>query len=94
MEEQKRKSCVNCAKKKCTMERGHQWCFECSRFPCARIKDLSKRYTQNYDIDLVQSGMDAREDMEAFLQAQRIRFTCPKCGGVMDQHRRKCSACG
>ena len=94
LEEQKRKSCMNCAKKICAIEKGHRWCFECIRFPCACIKDLSKRYAKNYDVDLVQNGMEAKENMEAFLQALRIRFTCPECGGIMNQHQQKCSVCG
>ncbi|MEA5014323.1 MAG: DUF3795 domain-containing protein [Candidatus Limiplasma sp.] len=89
-----RRSCGNCVKKRCALERGVQWCFECSRFPCARIKDLDKRYREKYGVDLVQNGLDAKRDMEAFLLAQRERFACQSCGGVISQHHQKCSACG
>ncbi len=92
-EEHTRKSCMNCMKKKCAFRKGLSWCFECNRFPCSRMKDLSKRYMQNYDVDLVQNGLDARKDMDAFLQAQQKRFTCPLCGGIIDQHHRICSEC-
>lgn len=88
-----RKSCRNCVKKKCAFEKDLQWCFECSRFPCARIKSLNRRYQQNYNVDLVQNGYDAKQDMDAFLLAQRAWFICQSCGGVIDQHRR-CSECG
>jgi hypothetical protein len=88
------KSCRNCVKKKCAFDKGLQWCFECSRFPCTRIKSLNQRYQQNYDIDLVQNGLDAKQDMDAFLQAQKERFTCKSCGGIIDQHHRRCSECG
>lgn len=93
-EAQKRKSCMHCAKKKCAFDRGYLWCFACERFPCARIKDLSKRYNQNHDVDLIQNGLAAREDMRGFLAAQRARFLCSACGGIMDQHHQKCSECG
>ena len=89
-----RKSCAKCAKKECAFERGIQWCFECDRFPCSRIRNLAQRYQQNYDVDLVQNGMDAKQDMTAFLQAQMGRFTCKSCGGIIDQHHRRCSDCG
>lgn len=89
-----RKSCRNCVKKRCAFERGFQWCFECSRFPCARIRSLDQRYRQNYDVDLIQNGSDARLDMDAFLQAQRERFACKFCGGVIDQHHQRCGECG
>lgn len=89
-----RKSCRNCVKKRCAFEQGLQWCFECGRFPCSRIKSLAKRYQQNYNVNLVQNGLDAKKDMDAFLQAQKERFTCKSCGGVINQHHRCCSECG
>ena len=89
-----RKSCRSCAKKRCAFEQGIQWCFECSRFPCARIKSLDQRYRQNYDVNLIQNGLDAKRDMDAFLQMQRDCFTCISCGGIIDQHHKRCSECG
>ncbi|MGI6152821.1 MAG: DUF3795 domain-containing protein [Christensenellaceae bacterium] len=90
----KRKSCVNCAKKDCAFSQGLTWCFECSRFPCSRIKSLNKRYIENYGIDLIQNGRSAQAGMDAFLQEQRKRFTCPHCGGAVGQHKKLCSECG
>lgn len=93
-EAQIRKSCRNCAKKNCAFARGHAWCFECGRFPCARIKRLNARYTQHYGVDLVQNGLEAKVNMQAFLLAQRERFQCKRCGGVISQHKGMCSECG
>lgn len=89
-----RKSCQNCVKKRCAFSQGLGWCFECGRFPCARIRDLSGRYARNYGVDLIENGYQAREDMAEFLRRERERFTCPACGGVIDQHHRRCSGCG
>ncbi|MDL2218942.1 DUF3795 domain-containing protein [Ruminococcaceae bacterium OttesenSCG-928-O06] len=89
-----RVSCRNCAKRKCALGQNLSWCFECKRFPCARIKSLNQRYRQNYNVDLIQNGFDAKRDMNTFLQAQKERFTCTSCGGAIDQHRRCCSECG
>jgi len=89
-----RKSCRNCVKKKCVYDKDLHGCFECSRFPCSRIKSLNARYQQNYGVDMVQNGYDAKQDMDAFMLAQRERFLCKSCGGVIDQHHRRCSECG
>ena len=89
-----RKSCRNCVKKQCVFKRGFQWCFECRCFPCTRIKSIGQRYRQNYDVDLIQNGLDAKQHMDAFLQAQRERFACKSCGSVIDQHHQRCSECG
>ncbi len=89
-----RKSCRNCVKKKCSFSQGLLWCFQCPKFPCSRIKDLNKRYMQNYDVDIVQNGIDAYKNMPVFLKEQKERFTCKLCNGVIDQHHKKCTECG
>lgn len=89
-----RKSCRNCKKKQCVLDKGLQWCFQCSEFPCAKIVGLNKRYIKNYDINLIQNGLDANKDMDLFLQTQKNIFTCKKCSGIIDQHYKKCSDCG
>lgn len=89
-----RVSCRNCAKKQCVSKRGFQWCFECSCFPCARIKSLNQRYLQHYDVDLIQNGLEGKRNMDAFLQMQAERFSCSICCGVIDQHQKLCSECG
>ena len=66
-EKHTRKSCRDCAKKECAFEKGMRWCFECSGFPCARIKSLANRYKQSYDVDLVQNGLSAKQNMGIFL---------------------------
>ena len=92
-EKHTRKSCKDCIKKECAFEQGLRWCFECKCFPCSKIKNLNKRYKQNYDIDLVQNGLSAKQNMDVFLQAQNERFMCKSCNGVIDQHHKKCSEC-
>ncbi len=89
-----RKSCRNCEKKNCAFDQSLRWCFECEQFPCQRINSLNNTYRQKYDVDLVQNGNDAKQDMVTFLRKQAERFTCKACGGIIDQHRRKCSECG
>lgn len=89
-----RVSCRNCAKKQCAAKQGVQWCFECNRFPCTRIKSLGKRYLQNYGVDLIMNGLDGKRNMKAFLQSQKEYFTCSSCSGVIDQHHLRCSECG
>jgi hypothetical protein len=30
----------------------------------------------------------------AFFQRERLRWTCPECGGLISMHDKICSACG
>lgn len=89
-----RKSCANCAKKRCCFAHGFRFCFECPKYPCAQIRELSKRYLKNYQIDLIRNGRDALNDFDGFLHDQLKRCTCPACGGIVDQHSDECTECG
>ena len=93
-EEHTRKSCGNCIKKKCAINRGVEYCFQCEKFPCSKIKNLSKRYVKNYDIDLIENGVRAKGSMNKFLAEQKKKYTCKFCGGIIDIHHKKCSNCG
>ena len=93
-EKHTRKSCANCLKRECALGQGLRWCFECERFPCSKTKSLDKRYKQNYGVDLLQNGTSAKLNMDIFLREQKEFFTCKACGGIIDQHRKKCSECG
>lgn len=55
---------------------------------------LIKRYKLKYDVDLTQNGHDAADHFDKFLLEQRKLYTCPKCSGVVDQHKKICSECG
>lgn len=92
-EDHTRKSCRDCLKKQCALKKGLNWCFECDSFPCSKVQSLSRNYKKNYGSDLVQNGKDAKENMPQFLVSERKKFTCPHCGGVINQHYHICSEC-
>jgi hypothetical protein len=87
--------CLTCKMKVCADGRGAAYCAECASFPCARLKRLDKRYRLRYGVPLVE---DARrliaEGPEAYMQAERERWACPACGGVISMHKRTCTVCG
>lgn len=87
--------CLNCMKKQCAMDQGFVYCFECKKFPCAKIKYLDKRYRENYNTSLVENSNIVKADgLENFYEQQKELFTCKHCDGVIDVHHRKCSECG
>ena len=88
-----RKSCRECLIKKCAFEKGVKWCFECMSFPCSKIEKLNKRYSQKYDVYLIENASGAKWDIPEFLQSQKELFTCKSCNGIINQHRKRCSDC-
>ncbi len=84
-----------CAKRRCTAEKGHAFCFECVSFPCGRIRDLDRRYVADYGFSIVEDGRRAkRMGLSAYMRDETARWRCGACGGVVAQHRKKCSECG
>jgi hypothetical protein len=68
---------------------------DCGEYPCARLKQLDKRYRMKY-------GMSMIENLEAikthgireFVKTERERWTCKTCGGTINVHGGKCAVCG
>ena len=87
--------CRNCNIKTCAAEHGVDICGDCDSFPCQRIKRLDASYRKRYAISLIENAQHIKaEGMTAFLEAEKIRWTCAACGGVISLHDRVCSACG
>lgn len=87
--------CRKCKIKSCANEKSVLRCFECSDFPCILIKNLEKSYCKRYIISLVENSMIAKEQgISAFLEHDRKKWTCKKCGGVFSLHDGFCSDCG
>lgn len=72
-----------------------KYCHECDTFPCARIKRLDKRYRTKYEMSMIENLEYIRENgVGKFIEGEITRWKCPKCGGVICVHNRKCYTCG
>ena len=72
-----------------------QFCFDCGSFPCARLKRLDKRYRTKYHTDLIENLKTIQESgIEVFLENERSKWTCSKCGGTICMHEGYCYSCG
>ena len=79
------------------LKNGYEFCDECPDYPCEDMMERETRYTTAYP--LKESPMQNLKDiramgMEAFLEQQRKRFTCAKCGGPICIHNGICRDCG
>ena len=79
------------------VKNGYEFCDECPDYPCEDMMERETRYTTAYP--LKESPMQNLKDirtmgMEAFLEQQRKRFTCAKCGGPICIHNGICRDCG
>lgn len=93
----KPKSCVVCHIKHCeeTGDSEGAFCFECAKFPCARIRHLDRRYRTKYGMSMIENLESVRAlGVEAFVTREKEKWKCPGCGEVICVHRDKCIYCG
>lgn len=78
----------------CVIEKEWHYCYECLEYPCRQMKSLEKSYNTRYRASLMEnSRMVQAQGMEAFMEKQKEKFTCPKCGGIISIHDAECSEC-
>ncbi|MDI3485317.1 MAG: hypothetical protein PWQ51_1617 [Methanolobus sp.] len=87
---------IKCKIKRCGtfQDSESHFCFECDSFPCARLKRLDKRYRDKYYTSLVGNLKTIQESgIELFLQNEKSKWTCSKCGGTICMHEGYCYSC-
>ncbi len=78
-DENKPGSCRSCAIANCEYlaktESG--FCYECEKYPCARLKRLDKRYRTNYGMSMLENLENIQKSgLEEFLRNEQVRWTC------------------
>lgn len=89
--------CVKCSIKYCDgiKESASYLCWECGKFPCARLKQLDKRYRTKYKMSMIENLETIRNSgMDEFLKSQQVKWTCKTCGSPLCVHRETCLHCG
>ncbi len=96
-DDQKPNYCRTCVMKNCELlaKTDSGLCIDCEKFPCQRLKRLDKRYSTGYNVTNIGNLRHIKEKgMSDFLETQRERYRCAKCGGVICVHRNFCLECG
>lgn len=90
-------SCLKCIIKNCENIRQSRsgFCYECESYPCKRLKDLDKRYRTKYRMSMLENLEHIKANgLEAFIENEKVRWRCGRCGGVICVHRGYCLQCG
>jgi hypothetical protein len=70
------------------------FCFDCGRLPCARLKQLDKRYRAKYNMSMLENlELIKSQGLSSFIEKEEIRWRCSKCGGIICVHHKCCFAC-
>lgn len=88
-----RKSCQNCSIYQC--DKKTRFCYECSNYPCSRLKKLDKRYRQKYRMSMLDNlEYIQKYGVNEFIVWQTDKYTCSYCGQLKTVHQNICLHCG
>jgi hypothetical protein len=67
----------------------------CESFPCARLKQLDKRYRTKYGMSMIDNlKMINKFGIRDFIRNEKVKWICPECGKMICVHRPICLSCG
>ncbi len=90
------KSCERCVIRNCAhlKETTSSFCYDCEIFPCARLKRLDKRYSEKYNMSMLDNLAYIKAyGVISFIRKEQSRWRCVHCGGAINVHRNECSKC-
>ena len=71
-----------------------RFCYECTGYPCNRLKSLDKRYRTKYHMSMIENLEFIKEHgTERFLEKEKVKWRCLECGGVICCHNGLCLNC-
>jgi hypothetical protein len=89
--------CLTCKIKTCEkrVKGDIQNCFACDTFPCARLKQLDKRYRTKYGTSPIENLVSIQKiGVAGFVKKQNKEWMCPQCGAILCMHSPQCLTCG
>jgi len=97
--------CIGCRprNKKCAFLKKHcsklandevTFCFECSGFPCDRLRTIDSRYRSRYRMSMIENLNFIKENgIEKFLDSQEKSWKCRSCSELVCCHNGICFNC-
>ncbi len=70
------------------------YCCDCDDYPCESLSRLDKRYRENYGMSMIDNLEQIRSiGLAEFIAEQSEKYRCPRCGGLISVHNKKCFKC-
>jgi hypothetical protein len=92
----KAKHCAVCKIKNCEtlISSNSRFCYDCSMYPCKRMKQLDQRYHTKYNMSNLDNLMIIKDSgLDVFIQLENEKWKCDECGGMICVHRGFCLEC-
>ena len=88
---------IRCKIKTCIVFQNEKvkYCFECGDFPCKNLKHLDNRYRTKYHMSMIENLINIKKaGIKKFIGDEKVKWTCPECGGTVCVHKGYCLNCG
>lgn len=80
--------CIKCGIKQCKERKG-EYCFDCDKFPCARLQRMDKRYREKYGMSEIKNLEYIRDNgIESFIKQERQKWQSAQ--GTFCVHDQNC----
>ncbi len=89
--------CIKCIIRNCEyLENSTSgFCYECPKYPCARLRQLDKRYRTKYRMSMIENLDNIKMlGLDEFLDRENSKWTCTNCKARLSAHRENCLECG
>lgn len=97
MKASKPNQCRKCIISHCDILKKNKMKFcsdKCKKYPCTRLKNLDKRYRTKYEMSMIENLKYIQKNgIDKFVNKERERWKCPRCGGIICVHDKKCYTC-
>ncbi len=86
--------CSGCVIKNCAKEKEVDYCFNCDEYPCEAVEDFQKDSAPHHSVITVNSESMKKTGIEQWLETQKKRWSCSKCGTRFSWYDEECGKCG
>lgn len=88
--------CRVCSFRDCAVQRGVEHCVACADYPCQAYRRWQRSARLLPHVNEAAGNLAAieRDGVEAWISAQRLRWSCPTCGTPFSWYQTACGSCG
>jgi len=86
--------CSRCRMRLCAMGRGLEFCVECPDYPCENLMAFRNDDAPHHSAIFRNLGEIQDLGVEAWLEVQAARWSCPECGRRFGWYDETCEGCG
>ena len=88
-------NCAGCKMRSCAKEKRVDYCFTCEDFPCDKIPEKGPSdHFPHHKLALRHRYLLEENKVTEWLEYQKDRFTCKKCGNMFNWYEEVCHFCG